>query len=452
MQLLKNPSTYFKAQQEVDRVIGNERVLPKHLNQLKYVNAVLRETLRLTPTAPGFGRAVRPENKEETPTIGNGRYAIPREKSILCLVGKIQRDPKVWGDDAAEFRPERMLDDQFEKLPKNAWKPFGTGMRACIGRAFAWQEALLAIALILQNFDLRLDDPGYELKVVQTLTIKPKDFYMRASLRQGITATSLQHRLQASDPPSNLSRQEKHNEKTNGKSESSLLVLYGSNTGTCQALAQKLSAQALQRGLTAEVKDMDSVGGRLPIRMPVIIITSSYEGLAPDNAARFVAWLESLNDVGSFSGVRYVVFGCGHSDWVSTYQKIPTIVDDLLAKAGGTRVAERGASDVSKRDVFGDFDLWIEQELWPGLTDHIDGERANLLTSTEAITSVELQFSSEERASRLQQNVQWANVLDARVLTAEGQPEKRHLEVELPSGMSYSAGDCKYNLLVQIQC
>lgn len=56
------------------------------------------------------------------------KYAIPRDKPIVCLLGKIQKDPKVWGEDAGEFKPERMLDENFERLPKNAWKPFGTGM------------------------------------------------------------------------------------------------------------------------------------------------------------------------------------------------------------------------------------------------------------------------------------------------------------------------------------
>lgn len=56
-------------------------------------------------------------------------------------------------------------------------------MRACIGRPFAWQEALLAVAVLLQNFDFRLHDPSYELAIKSTLTIKPKDFYMHASLR-----------------------------------------------------------------------------------------------------------------------------------------------------------------------------------------------------------------------------------------------------------------------------
>jgi cytochrome P450 / NADPH-cytochrome P450 reductase len=122
MNMLLKPSTYFLAQQEVDRVAGKEKISSKHLNELPYVNAVLRETLRLTPTAPAFVRGIRPENKEEVVTIGDGKYAIPRGQGVLCLMGKVQRDPKVYGDDADEFKPERMLDENFEKLPKNAWK------------------------------------------------------------------------------------------------------------------------------------------------------------------------------------------------------------------------------------------------------------------------------------------------------------------------------------------
>ena len=67
----------------------------------------------------------------------------------------MQNDPKVWGEDADQFKPDRMLDGKFEALPKNAWKPFGHGSRSCIGRAFAIQESILAIASILQNLVMR---------------------------------------------------------------------------------------------------------------------------------------------------------------------------------------------------------------------------------------------------------------------------------------------------------
>lgn len=85
---------------------------------MKYITAVLRETLRLTPTAPAITRAVRDENKEDPPTLGKGEYALERDWPILCLLGKIMKDPKIYGEDANEFRPERMLDEEFEKLPK----------------------------------------------------------------------------------------------------------------------------------------------------------------------------------------------------------------------------------------------------------------------------------------------------------------------------------------------
>lgn len=122
LQLLKNPAAYFKAQEEVDRVVGKERLNVDHLKDLHYVTAVLRETLRLTPTAPAITRRVRDENQESPPTIGKGRYALERDINLLCLTGKIQKDPKVYGADANDFRPERMLNAEFDKLPKTAWK------------------------------------------------------------------------------------------------------------------------------------------------------------------------------------------------------------------------------------------------------------------------------------------------------------------------------------------
>ncbi|KAK8116412.1 uncharacterized protein PG998_004693 [Apiospora kogelbergensis] len=392
--MLKNPSTFFAAQQEVDRVIGKDKIEAKHLKDLKYIDAVMKETLRLNPTAPAFQRAVRPENKEDFVLIGGGRYQIPRGQSIICNLMKIHTDPKVWGDDANEFNPERMLDGKFEKLPKNAWKPFGTGVRSCIGRAFAWQEALLAIAMILQNFNVELADPNYEMKIVQSLTIKPKDFSIKVSLRSGITPTGLQHRLQTVDVPDDI-RQESEANAADANDPIGMTILYGSNTGTCQALAQKLASQASQQGIRAAVNDLDSGIDRLPTDSPVVIISASYEGLPPDNAASFVAWLEHLG-AATLTGVKYAVFGCGNSDWTATYQRIPTLIDELLAKAGDNAPVK---------------------------------------------PTIEMDVSKADRAAHLQQNVQWATVTSAKALTSEGTSEKRQIEIELPEGVSYSSGD-----------
>ena len=74
----------------------------------------MRESLRLAPTAPQRGVAA----KEDTIIEGNdGRYEVKKGMTLVLHVTHTMRDVRVWGEDAEEFRPERMLDGGFEKLP-----------------------------------------------------------------------------------------------------------------------------------------------------------------------------------------------------------------------------------------------------------------------------------------------------------------------------------------------
>jgi cytochrome P450/NADPH-cytochrome P450 reductase len=59
------------------------------------------------------------------------------------------------------------------------------------------------------------------------------------------------------------------------------------------------------------VEPLDSAVDKVPKDQPVVLISSSYEGQPPDNAAHFVQWLESLGDK-KLEGVKYAVFGCGN--------------------------------------------------------------------------------------------------------------------------------------------
>ncbi|THU90609.1 cytochrome P450 [Dendrothele bispora CBS 962.96] len=176
--LLKHPETMQKLRNEVDEIIGDQPAEIRDLNKMPYLHAVLREAMRLQPTA-----AIRVVNSIEDTTIGNGKYFLPKGAAIALLTWDAHRDVAVWGEDAEEFRPERMLNGKFESLPPNAWQPFGYGMRSCIGRSFAWQEMCLVLASIVQHFDLSLADPSYVLEMTQAITIKPKNFYIHAKPR-----------------------------------------------------------------------------------------------------------------------------------------------------------------------------------------------------------------------------------------------------------------------------
>lgn len=177
------------------------------------------------------------------------------------------------------------------------------------------QEATLVTAMILQNFDLRLDDPSYNLQRKQALTLKPKDLYIRASLRKGMGATLLDHQLHATKTSLNgpmLNGGSRHDAGT----VKPMAIYFGSNSGTCQAFAQRLAADASTKGFKAVVGDLDSAVDKLPPDVPVILITSSYEGQPPDNAAQFIEWLQCQKPE-SMKDINFAVFGCGHSAFFS---------------------------------------------------------------------------------------------------------------------------------------
>lgn len=63
-----------------------------------------------------------PKTREGPIIVGGGKYLIRPDAKFLNVLRKIHLDPAVYGDDVEVYRPERMLDEEFNKLPKNAWK------------------------------------------------------------------------------------------------------------------------------------------------------------------------------------------------------------------------------------------------------------------------------------------------------------------------------------------
>lgn len=184
--------------------------------------------------------------------------------------------------------------------------------------------------MLIQNFDMRKDDPTYKLKLRSDLSVKLDGFSMRTKLRQGVTATELRHRvatghstksiqighagvLEVVPPPSHSAALE-----TASLPGQAVTILHGSNAGTCEALARQLAASMAARGFAPDVVDTmnSAAGGRLATfrESPVVMILASYNGLPSDNAADVLEWLEKVatqKDHKCLEGIRYAVFGCG---------------------------------------------------------------------------------------------------------------------------------------------
>ena len=349
--LLKYPEVLKKAYEEVDRVLGPDTdVKPTYqqVTQLTYITQILKEALRLWPPAPIYG--IAPLNDE---VIG-GKYKLKKDTFIAVLVLALHRDPSVWGPNPDAFNPDNFSPEAEAKRPINAWKPFGNGQRACIGRGFAMHEAALAIGMILQRFRL-VDHERYQMHLKETLTIKPDGFKIkvrpRSDKERGAYAGQTAAAATARAAPVPAAR-------TRPGHNTPLLVLYGSNLGTAEELATRVADLAEVNGFATKLAPLDDFVGKLPEQGGVLIFCASYNGAAPDNATQFVKWLGSGLPKDAFAKVRYAVFGCGNSDWAATYQSIPRIIDEQLAAHGGKSVYARGEGD-ARSDLDGQFESWF---------------------------------------------------------------------------------------------
>lgn len=438
-ELLKHPEAIAPAREQVDEVLGSSAYPTyQQVHELTRVMEILEETLRLWGPAPMFTRAPRED------TVIGDRYAIPAGTPLSILVPALHRDPGVWGPDAEAFRPDRMSVENQADLPPDVYKPFGTGMRACIGRQFALQEASLLLGMILQRFEL-IDHMDYQLHVRTALTIKPAGLRMRVRPREGVTIerTEIVAAGRIPMPTAPPLGDPMAPSKRHG---TPLYVLFGSNLGTAEGLATTLASEGVERGFTVTLGSLDDHVGDLPTDGATLIVTASYNGTPPDNAADFVKWLEDpATPAKACAGVSYAVFGCGDRSWTSTYQRIPTLVDARLEALGASRIHDRGAGDASA-DFDGMFEdwhgpLWVDVVRALGLSDDVavpatSGPRLTIST-TNRLSSNPVVMSYDARPTTVLDNHEVERIASDDPLARS----VRHLDVRLVDGVTYAAGD-----------
>ncbi|MEU7576121.1 cytochrome P450 [Streptomyces sp. NPDC041068] len=449
--LTKHPEVLARAQAEVDALWGDtDAPAPDYgdIGKLTYIRQVLNESLRLWPTAPAF--AVEPIED----TVIGGTYPVSKGETLMVLTPALHRDP-AWGDNVELFDPDRFTPERDAARPVHLFKPFGSGERACIGRQFALHEATLLLGLLVHRYRL-IDHDDYQLKIQQSLTIKPGGLTLKLARR-----TCEERRLPAdmSNAPALIDRGGPAARRATAAATASvtataLTVLHGSNLGTCAGIARDLAADGDTHGFTTAVAPLDERAGALAdVEGPLVIVAASYSGRPTDDAVRFVTGLDDL-EPGSLDGLRYAVLGIGDRNWAATYQRVPTLIDDRLRAAGATPLLERGAADASG-DFAGTVDRW-SADLWTALIDRY-GEAAEGNTDSarpepqndrapDGQALYELCDVADSVTGELaaRHGVQPMEVVDAYELVDmehELGRSKRYLKLRLPDGVTYRTGD-----------
>ncbi|ETW83998.1 cytochrome P450 monooxygenase 54 [Heterobasidion irregulare TC 32-1] len=164
--LTENPSVQDKLRAELTEATANGDLNYDSLNALPYLEAVVRETLRLHPPAVSVNRTCRKDTMLQlgTPIIGvDGKKMseifVPNNTSIIISILSVNRDPGIWGPDVMEWKPERWLaplpssvtDAHIPGVYANTLTFLGGG-RACIGFKFSQLEMKVILAALLPAF------------------------------------------------------------------------------------------------------------------------------------------------------------------------------------------------------------------------------------------------------------------------------------------------------------
>ena len=188
--LAQNPECMRTAQEEVDRVLGDDDA-PTSLAQfqeLRYCMRCINESMRLYPHPPVLLRRALIQD-----TLPGG-FTVPRGQDVMISVYNIHHSPAVW-DNAEAFDPMRFgpLEGPVptEQNTEYRYIPFSGGPRKCVGDQFALMEAVVALATVVKKFDFEMT-PGHDPGMTTGATIHTANgLYMRVRRRGGSTGSGV---------------------------------------------------------------------------------------------------------------------------------------------------------------------------------------------------------------------------------------------------------------------
>ncbi|MER6912582.1 cytochrome P450 [Streptomyces sp. NPDC000594] len=145
-ELAHHPEAEERVLAEVDAVVGRRPVTVADIPRLEHVRRVLDETIRLHGVTLLMRRTTEP--------VELAGHRLPAGMEIAFSLYAVHRDPALY-ENPDRFDPDRWLPGRRESVPREAFVPFGAGSRKCIGDAFSWTEATIALATVLARWRLR---------------------------------------------------------------------------------------------------------------------------------------------------------------------------------------------------------------------------------------------------------------------------------------------------------
>jgi cytochrome P450 len=161
--ILQRPEVEARLRAELEGA-GGVDAPPERVAKLDYLDAVVRESLRLQPVIPIVGRVLAKDHRV-------GGYELPKGTGVVASIYLAHRREQAFPAPES-FDPERFLR---RKPAPYEWYPFGGGNRRCIGMAFALYEMKMVLARLVARLDLRLAGRREVRMVRRAITITPSE-------------------------------------------------------------------------------------------------------------------------------------------------------------------------------------------------------------------------------------------------------------------------------------
>jgi len=462
--LATHPDVEEKLIAEIDSITGGDPdydLQYDDLMTLPYTTQVIKETMRVYPPMP---ITIRRSLKDGL----LGRYRI--RKGDIILVGTLaaQRDPRYWGPNADAFDPEQFAMEKVVERPRHAFIPFSIGKRQCMAQEVTFMMLRVALFEIYRRYQLRLA-PGATVAKNTVVTTKPVAVpvvRVARELRYSPAALRDRPREAVRPLPTAASGWGAPTEIPQASAYRNLVIAYGSNFGANKELAARFAERSRYYGFSTDVLTLNELGEAPPHSEPwlLVALSSTYTSNPPSNAAAFKAALESTPPgTETWRNCRYLVWGTGNSQW-NAFLAFPRYLYAKLEELGATPLADFAFGDVGSpvwEQVHADWNdrVWgVRKELADARESEaaaarLEAEREAAHELTDVASNTAMAKSLAEAAPRvllaptILTNAVGAETVEARALVCrelqspESPKRTRHLELTLPAGFVYTAGD-----------